>query len=239
MRQKTGTTGSSNTTSTQGLLTRVPIFGELPGDALAELAALAQRRRFDKGEVVFHEGDVGAALYIVARGEVKIILRSSEGKEAILGFRKPGDFFGEMALLDDEPRSADVVATEPSEVLILRRDDFVPFIERHPRVALSLLAIMSRRLRSTTQLLHDASFLDIRSRLVRTLLSLVDARGELRNDGSVLIPRLFQNELANMVGATRESINKWLKHYERRGFLRLDRGRMLINAPHRLRMEIF
>lgn len=197
------------------------------------------RRTFRKNEVVFHEGDQGTSLFVVERGEVKIVLRSAEGKEAILGFRAAGDFFGEMALLDGEPRSANVIATEPCEVLILRRDDFLRFIAEHPNVAVGLLAILSQRLRSTTRLVHDASFLNIRARVVRAILDLASLRGILGVDGEISIPRLTQEDLAQMVGATRESVNKWLKYYERLSVLTLTRGRVIVKRPQRLRQEIY
>lgn len=220
-------------------LAQVPLFSSLGSTELAELSTLVRPLRCRKREVIFREGDEGTALYIVRKGEVKIVLRSPDGKEATLGFRSAGDFFGEQALLDGEPRSADVVAMEPCELLSLRRDNFLRFLTDHPQVAISLLAILSQRLRSTTRLVNDAIFLDVRTRVVKTVLDLASARGVPGPDGEMTIPRLTQEELAHMVSASRESVNKWLKYYERLGFLSLLRGRLVVRQLPRLRQEIY
>lgn len=220
-------------------LAQVPLFSSLNSNELAALSALARPLRCRKGEVVFREGDDGTSLFIVKRGEVKIVLRSPDGKEATLGFRTAGDFFGEQALLDGEPRSADVIATEACDLLCLRRESFLRFLTDHPAVALNLLAILSQRLRSTTRLVNDAVFLDVRTRVVKIVLDLASARGNPGHDGEVTIPRLTQEDLAHIVGASRESVNKWLKYYERLGLLRLSRGRLIVRQPLRLRQEIY
>ena len=224
--------------STQArLLAQVPLFAPLAPEELAGLAALLSRRRYAKGEVIFHQGDAGTALYIVEEGGVKIVLGSEEGKEVILALLGRGDFFGELALLDGEPRSADAVARDATQLLALRRDDFLRFVLDKPRVAASLLAVLSRRLRRTDQLVHDAAFLDVRGRLARVLLELAEAQGQPEPEGVVLAARLTQGELAEMVGATRESINKWLGFYTRRGVLRFERGRLTLMDLERLRQD--
>ena len=234
------------------LLAQVPLFAALTAEELAGLAALLSRRRYAKGEVIFHQGDAGTALYIVEEGGVKIVLGSEEGKEVILALLGRGDFFGELALLDGEPRSADAVARDATQLLALRRDDFLRFVLDKPRVAASLLAVLSRRLRRTDQLVHDAAFLDVRGRLARVLLELAEAQGRPEPAGVaaggtfpvgaaaatvVLAARLTQGELAEMVGATRESINKWLGFYTRRGVLRFERGRLTLMDLQRLRQD--
>jgi len=220
-------------------LAQVPLFSSLDSTELAALSALARPLRCRKGEVVFREGDEGTTLFIVKKGEVRIVLRSQDGKEATLGFRAAGDFFGEQALLDGEPRSADVIATEACELLSLRREGFLHFLTGHPEVAISLLAILSQRLRSTTRLVNDAIFLDVRTRVVKTVLDLANARGIPGPDGEMTIPRLTQEDLAHLVSASRESVNKWLRYYERLGFLSLLRGRLVVRQLLRLRQEIY
>lgn len=226
-------------TSTTALLAQVPLFAHLSPEELSALAALLHRRRFGKGEVIFHEGDVGTALYIIEEGEVRIVLRSPEGKEVVLVLLGRGDIFGELALLDGEPRSADAVAKEPSQLMVLRREDFLNFLDAKPKVAGVLLAALSRRLRRNAQILHDAAFLDVHARLARVLLDLGQTHGQPGPEGIVISPRLTQTELANLVGVTRESVNKWLRFYERRGIVRRRGGRLVIVEPQRLRQDIY
>lgn len=222
-----------------GLLAQVPLFAQLTAEELEGLATLLRRHRYGAGEVVFHEGDAGTALYVIEEGEVKIVLGSPEGKEVVLGLFGRGDFFGDLALLDGEPRSADAVAKEDSQILILRREDFLRFLADKPRVAAGLLAVLSRRLRRTDQLVHDAAFLDVRARLVKVLLELGETRGQPGPQGVVIASRLTQADLANMVGATRESINRWLRYYEQHGLVQHHRGRLVLTDPARLRKDLY
>lgn len=219
-------------------LARVDLFAELPASELAALAACLRRRRFARGEVVFLQGDPGTTLYVIESGRVKIVRTSPEGKEAQLNLLGPGDFFGDLALLDGEPRSADAVTVEPSQLLLLQRDDFLRFLEGHPSVAQKLLAVLSRRLRRNAQIVQDAAFLDVPARLARALLDLAEPQGEGDPPALVVTTRLTQAELAAMIGATRESVNKWLGFFERQGFIRRNRGRIAIVNPAGLRRRI-
>lgn len=225
--------------ATLELLAQVPLFAALTPGELRSLEALLRPHRYQVGEIIFHEGDDGTALYIIEEGEVKIVLGSPEGKEVVLGLLGRGDFFGELALLDGEPRSADAVATASSLLQILRREDFSRFLADKPRVAANLLAALSRRLRRTDQLVHDAAFLDVRTRLVKVLLNLAETRGQAGPRGIVITSRLTQADLANMVGATRESINKWLRYYEAQGLVHHQRGRLTVVNLQRLREDLY
>jgi CRP-like cAMP-binding protein len=219
------------------LLIEIPMFSCVPPADLEGLAALIQRRDFEKGEVIFHEGDVGTALYIIRKGEVLIRLSHEDGKEVVLGLLTRGDVFGELALLDGDPRSADAVAREPTQVLVLAREDFLRFVNGKPQMAMAMLAGLSRLVRHVTQLVHDTAFLDVRARLARVLVELADNQGQKGPDGVSLTSRLTQGELANLVGVTRESVNKWLRFYEKQGLLRNDKGRLVLTDPERLRED--
>ncbi len=222
----------------QRLLAQVPLFSGLNPGELDGLAALVRRHRYATGEIIFHKDDAGTALYVIEKGEVKIVLGSAEGKEVVLSLLGPGDFFGELALLDGEPRSADAVAMETSELLILQRQDFLRFIVLQPQVAVNLMAVLSRRLRRVDQLVHDAAFLPVRLRLIRTLLDLAQTQGQAGSEGVVIATPLTQTVLADMVLATRESINKWLGYYAEKGLVRHDRGRLTLLDIERLRKEL-
>jgi CRP-like cAMP-binding protein len=220
-------------------LRRVSLFAELAADELAALAAGLQRRRYRRGQVIFRQGDPGTSLYLIDSGAVKILITTPEGKGLVLRLLAAGDFFGELSLLDGEPRSADAIAQTACDLLLLRREDFLRFLEARPAVAASLLAAVSRRLRYTSRQAQETAFLDVPARLARVLLELVEARGQAVPEGQQIGQFPTQTELAEMVGATRESVNKWLGVYARQGLLRRDRGAVTVLQPDELRKRIY
>jgi CRP-like cAMP-binding protein len=220
-------------------LARVKLFAGLAAEDLVALAANLQRRRYSKGQFIFQQGDPGLCLYLVESGKVKIASFSSEGKGLVLNLFGPGDFFGELALLDGEPRSADALAQVPCQLLLLQRDDFMRFLEARPHVAVKLLATVSRRLRHTTQQAEAIIFFDLPARLARVLLELAEAERTSVEGEWVIASRPTQAELAEMVGATRESINKWLGVYEEQGLIRRERNQLVILQPEALRKRIY
>ena len=156
-------------------------------------------------------------MYVIVKGRVKIARSSLDGKERTLVLLGPGDFFGE---------------------LVLPREEFRAFLLEQPQVAMELLVVLSRRIRRTSQIVHDAAFFDVRGRLARVLLELAKAEGKPDAGGALVCPHLTQGELAGMVGVTRESINKWLRTLERHGTVAQRRGRLVLLEPERLRDEI-
>src|SRR5215469_13953917 len=204
----------------RALLVRSPLFARLSPVELDKIGALFRRRRYRAAEPVFREGDPGTALYLVDTGEVKILLGGPDGKEVTLSLLGPAEFFGELALLDGEPRSADAIATVPTELLVLPREDFTRFLFEVPAVAVNMLAALSRRFRRTDRLVHDAAFSDVRTRVIRVLVELADTRGKPATGGVAIGPRLTQADLATMVGVTRESVNKCLRGLAADGLLR-------------------
>jgi CRP/FNR family transcriptional regulator, cyclic AMP receptor protein len=223
------------------LLARVGLFSDLSTAELVGLAALMRPRPYARDEVIYLRGDPGTAFYVIASGKVKIALTSPDGKELILRRYGPGGFHGEVALLDDEPRSADAIATEPSVLLVLQRDAFRQFLVDHPGVASKLLGTVSQYLRRNADLIQDATFLDVPARLARILLELAAEPGatELPPPGTVIPDRMKQGELASLVGATRESINKWLGSFEKQGLIRVDKGQITLLRPSGLKQRIY
>ncbi|MFE8596608.1 Crp/Fnr family transcriptional regulator [Archangium violaceum] len=220
------------------LLSQVPLFSSLGSDDLERLSTSLQLRRYTRGEIIFHQGDVGMDLYIIRKGEVTIRLSSADGREVTLALLQRGDAFGELALLDEAPRSTDAVAREETALLALNRKDFQKFLEERPQVVPVLLAELSRLVRRVTQTVHDASFLDARARLARVLLDLAQRQGESGNEGVSITPRLTQTELANLAGLTRESTNRWLRFYAREGLLSYEEGRITLLEPDNLRLNV-
>jgi CRP-like cAMP-binding protein len=222
-------------------LARIPFFAGLDAPALERVAAGTRMRRFRRGEIIFHAGDPGDALFIIVSGEVKIALPSEEGDEAILATLRPGDVFGELALLDGAPRSATASALVATEVVLLPRDRFRELVATEPAVRDTLLASLAGELRRLTTHVEELHFLDMTGRVAARLVRLAREAGPVAVDGSIrLRPTLTQAELASMVGCTRQSVNKLLGQFADDGLVRVDRDGIvvidlagLIAASHR------
>jgi CRP/FNR family transcriptional regulator, cyclic AMP receptor protein len=217
------------------VLKAVPLFAPLSAADLERLGQRLRKRRYGRSETIFATGDPGTSLCLIASGRVKLALTSAEGREAILDLLGPGDVFGELALLDGDPRSADAVAIEPTELLLLARDEFLRFLDERPKVAVAMLSVLSRRLRRDAELLQDAAFLDVPARLARAILRLAASDP----DGVTRTPKLVQSDLAGMAGTTRETLNKWLGFYEDQGLIRREEGRLVVLRPDELRRRIY
>lgn len=221
------------------LLSKVPLFGGLSPERLEGIAALLIAKQYADQEIIFHAGDVGNGLYIVRKGGVAIRLTSPGGKEVILSLLGRGDVFGELALIDGDPRSADALARGETQLLMLPREAFLRHVSEQQELMMQLLVSLSRQVRRITGLVHDAAFLDVRGRLAHTLLELARTLGQPGPSGAVHVPRPTQQDLANMIGGvSRESINKWLRTYEQQGILRQERGQIALLDLDRLRQEI-
>lgn len=220
-------------------LRQVALFAELPQERLQQLAQMVRRRTYHRGETIFHKGDPGNGLYIITSGQVKVVLPSESGEEAVLAVLETSEFFGELALFDGLPRSATVVAVTHTEVLVLHRDDFLGFVTRNPEVAIACFAALSRRLRATDELIEDAIFLDVPGRLAKRLLDLAERHGRRTERGLEIDLKLTQQDLAAMVGATRESVNKHLGWMRDHRLIQLDRQRIVLLRPDELRKRIF
>jgi CRP/FNR family transcriptional regulator, cyclic AMP receptor protein len=219
-------------------LTQIPLFADLQREDLECLSADLRRRRYSRGTVIVWRDDPGTTLYLIESGWVKVVATSQEGQVAILAVLGPGDFFGDLALLDGRPRSADVVVVEDCQLLLLERDAFIKAIEGNSRLALGIIAALAARLRYAFGLREDLSFLAIPARLARALLRLGSESMRSDETAVTLPPRLTQAELAGLVGATRESVNKWLRFYEQQGLIRRDGAQITILQPKELRKRI-
>ncbi len=221
------------------VLAQVSLFAELSEGELESLAAGLERRRYARGQTIFMRGDPGTSLYIIESGIVKIIVTSPEGKALIVNVLGAGEFFGELALLDGEPRSADAQAQEHCQLLLLPRDAFLKFLRAHIEAAIKLLAVVSRRLRQDVQLAQDAAFLDVPARLAQAILWLANSQAQPRGSGAAVMMHVTQSELAERIGATRESVNKWLRLFQRQGMINLQRGVITVLQPEELRKRIY
>jgi CRP-like cAMP-binding protein len=226
--------------ATVALLRRCPLFAEAEPDALADLVRQLRRRRFRRGEVIFHEGDPADALHVVASGSVKIVLSSMEGEEAIIATLHPGDFFGELSLLDGAPRSATAAAVEATETLSLPRDVFLEELGRSASLRDSLLRSLAGELRRLTGHVEELHFLDISGRLASRLVRLAreaDPGPQRTEDGrleATLEWPFTQSDLAAMIGATRQSVNRLLVDLVDRGLVSIERDTLVIPDLERL-----
>jgi CRP/FNR family transcriptional regulator, cyclic AMP receptor protein len=228
--------GRMGPTSAIELLAKTPLFGVLSAEDLEELARATRTRAYDRGDIIFHKDDPGYTLYVIVSGAVKISVSSVEGDEIILTILTSGQFFGEMALFDDQPRSADAEAIQATEVVTVQREDLLRLLEKRPRMAITqLLKLLAQRLRATDELLQDAAFLDIPARLAKRLLDLAEAHGEKTQNGTRISLRLTQQDLASMIGARRENVNRALAYYQSRGWLSKSGGYFVILNEPRLR----
>ena len=212
------------------MLRKVPLFAGLSEQELEVLADSLGKRTFGKGMIIFHKGSLGQTLYIIESGKVRIFILSESGQEISVNIYGPGDVFGELALLDGLPRSAGAVVMEKTVTFTLHRDDFLRHLEAYPRVAKSIMEVLSTRLRYTTIYAESLSFLNVYGRVAAKLLELADRYGVQKDgkDGIEINLRLTQAELASWVVATRESVNKVLGTFRDQGLIEVEGQRITI-----------
>lgn len=220
-------------------LKQIHIFNSLSEEEISTLAALTRKRAFRQGEVIFHRDDPGQVLFVIKEGKVKICLTSPDGQEIALDVLGQGECFGELALLDGRLRSADAIALEKVECLTLQRSGFQDAIMKHPKIAIQVMEVLCERLRRTNQQVEDLTFLDVDGRVAKKLLELARDYGVKVANGTQIGMRLTQQELAFMVGASRESINKVLGYFTEKGYINVDRQKYTILSIEDLQRRIY
>lgn len=200
-------------------LARTALFAEIDHAVLDTIAEKAVHRRYRKGSVIFVQGEQGDRCFAIVEGAVKISAYHPDGREAVMAVLGPGDVFGELSLFEQSPRSADAAAIEDTQLLSLDSASVTDAIAAHPQLGLSLLRVLGRRLRLTNEALQDIAFFDVPGRVARRLADLAEAHGVQQTEGTLIDLPLSQESLAQMVGATRESVNKALSALRRRGLV--------------------
>jgi CRP-like cAMP-binding protein len=213
-----------------------PLFRGLPPATLDRIAALATQRGYRRGEIVFSAGDPGDALHGVVSGRIRISAGTGEGREIFLNVMEPGDTFGEIALLDGGTRTATATATEPTELVSIRREPLFELLEREPKTALELLRLCGERLRWTSGLLEDAALLDAPARLAKRLLSLGEQHGEDGAGGRLV--RISQEDLANFLGVSRQAVNERLQDWKAKGWVALGRGTVTVRDAAAIKRQV-
>lgn len=219
---------------TIALLRAVPTFAALADRELARVAEVAVPRAFGAGEMVFREGDAGDSCYAVASGRVRARREHQDGRAITLATFGAGELFGELALFDDEPRSATIEAVEDTRAIAILGPDMRRLLREHVEMAVTLLGTLGRRLRETNERLARQSFQTVQSRVAATLAQLAADAPTPDGDVDGVLVQATQAELAQMAGASRESASRFLAGLERAGVIAQGRGRLTIHDPDRL-----
>jgi CRP-like cAMP-binding protein len=212
--------------SASTLLERNRLFRGLPASTLQQIGALSSRRPYPAGAIIFSQGDPGDALYGVVTGKVRISASAPDGKEMFLNIMEPGDTFGEIALLDGNPRTATASAMAPCELLVIMREPFLALLQREHGLAIHLLRLLCQRIRWTSGLAEDSALLALPARLARRVLSLGKLHGHPVLNGVHLA--ISQEEIARFLGISRQVVNQYLQTWKANGWVQLGRARMTI-----------
>ncbi len=216
------------------MVRRAPLFAALDDTAAGDLLQSMTHTRMERGDVLFREGDQGDRLYVITEGKIKLGRSSADGRENLLAILGPGEMFGELSLFDPGPRTATATAVAETQLVGLGHDQLQAFLTAHPHVAATLLAALARRLRRTNENLADLVFTDVPGRVAKALLDLSARFGRPADHGVLVSHDLTQEELAQLVGASRETVNKALADFATRGWLRLEARAVLIQDMERL-----
>jgi CRP/FNR family cyclic AMP-dependent transcriptional regulator len=214
----------SQETATLTLLRRYSFFGQLPTAALDHVGSYMKRRSLPRGAPIFNKGDPGIGLMGVLAGTVKISVPSADGRDIVLNIIHEGDIFGEIALLDGRPRTADASAMTACDLMVIERRDFIPFLRSHPDMMMKIIDVLCARLRRTTEQVQELTFLNLPANLAKALLRLTDAAQAVR-------PRkvtITQREISEIIGRSREGTNKQLRAWAKQGLICLERGAVTI-----------
>jgi CRP/FNR family cyclic AMP-dependent transcriptional regulator len=216
------TTGTVNI----AILRNVPLFAMLPEDQLQKLAGTVVRRSFPKGSVVMSAGDPTETLYIIISGGVKVQVSDDDGHEVILTVLGPGEFFGEMALLDDHPRSASIVTSEPCEMICLAKNDFKKCLADNIELTMYIMRSLVKRLRDADKNIESLALLDVYGRVARILLAFAeDVDGQM-----VVKKKIPKQDIAKMIGASREMVSRVMKDLQAKGYIEMVDGRMIVRT---------
>ena len=216
------------------ILARVPLFAGLGPREIEALAAVTRAQSVPARDELFHKGDAGTQVYAVVQGTLKVVTTSEAGDDVVLNLLGPGAVIGEVAVLCNADRSASVVALTDCELLAIERRDLLAFLRSHPDASLALMSVLAQRLRSLSELVEDTLFLNLPVRLAKKLVALGHSHGQRTPEGLRIDLKLSQGEWGDLVGATRESINKQLRAWSDAGLVRLEKGYLVLRRPERL-----
>jgi len=224
-----------STSEASALLAQTAIFGQLDPAALAGLASESTVRSYPRGQTVFHQGDPGDCLFVVAAGLLKVFTVSEQGDDLMLATLRPPDTFGELAIIDGGPRSASVEALEPTVLLAISHSAFTRLVRQYPSLQDAVLRSVAGLLRDVLERASDLVFLDLPGRVAKTILDLGDERGEASPEGIRVDVELTQEDLAALVGGSRSTVNQILHSFQQRGYVSLQGRTLVLKRPELLR----
>jgi CRP/FNR family cyclic AMP-dependent transcriptional regulator len=206
------------------MLDKIPLFSGLPEEALTKIEQHGSIKSYKKNTIVINEGDETDSLYVILSGRVKVFLSGEDGREAVLNHQGPGEYFGEMALIDRQPRAASVMTLEPSRFMIISRGDFMDCLAANPEIAMNLIRPLNSRIRMLAQNVSSLALLDVYGRVARTLLQHAG-----KEDGKLITGKLTQQEIADMAGASRAMVSRILTDLRTGGYISIANKRITIH----------
>lgn len=206
------------------MLENVPLFSGLPKEALAEIEQHGSVKSYKKHVIVINQDDETYSLYVILKGSVKVFVSGEDGREAVLNHQQAGDYFGDLALIDKQPRVASVMTTEPSKFMIISREDFLKCLSKNPEIAINLIKPMTSRIRMLAKNVSSLALLDVYGRVARTLLDQSEERGDV-----LVTEKLTQQEIADMVGASRAMVSRILKDLKEGGYISIEKKHITIH----------
>jgi CRP/FNR family cyclic AMP-dependent transcriptional regulator len=206
------------------MLENVPLFSGLSEVALSEIEQHSSVKSFNKNAIVINQDDETYSLYVILSGAVKVFISAEDGREAVLNHQTAGDYFGDLALIDKQPRVASVMTTEPSRFMIISREDFMACLSKNPEIAINLIKPMTSRMRMLARNVSSLALLDVYGRVARVLLE----QAEQQEDGEMITGKITQQEIADMVGASRAMVSRILKDLKAGGYISVDKKRITI-----------
>ncbi len=221
-------------TQDDSIVRKAPLFTALDDASAASLRSSMESVKLHKGAILFSEGDEGDHVYVIVEGKLKLGTSSGDGRENLLSVLGPGEMFGELSLFDPGPRTSTATAVTDVRLLSLGHDQVIPWVTKHPQVALELLGRLAQRLRRTNEVVGDLVFSDVPGRVAKALIDLGERFGQETDEGLYVNHDLTQEELAQLVGASRETVNKALADFAGRNWIRLDGRAVLVLDLERL-----
>jgi CRP/FNR family cyclic AMP-dependent transcriptional regulator len=213
----------------KNLLKSVPLFSELEEKEIEILLKAAEKKKYRKNKVIFFEDEFGDVFFHIISGKIKVTKISPDGHEIILSILKEGDFFGEMSLLDNEPRSATAIALDDSELIVLKQENFLSILYENKVLLRKLLSVLSQRLRKADKKIADLALLKVQGRVAQLILDLAKKEGASLDDGSISISVPSKKEIAGMVGASRETVSRSVNELKRKGYINQIRRKLIIH----------
>lgn len=211
------------------------LFSNLSDEELTQLAHIARERRFDRNQIIFYEGDLGGSLYIIVSGTVKIVIMADDGREHILGLLHDGDFFGEVSLIDGEPRSATAIAQDKVNIVMISRDDFVRLLRENPEMSLKIMVTLCDRLRKTDKHVESLAFLSAPGRVAQVLLNWAEQLAPEQEKKIEIPHKMTRQEFASIAGTSRETLTRVLMDFQDDGVIGLGKNIIIIHDRRTLR----